>query len=571
MSTGQVSESEVRGTALHDRYYGLPEVKAESLRGIVQANIVRMLRVTDITARNEVRRAWDVISDLGRSEEVDSAHVQRVLDLVGGGAPRMPLLGKVWGIINLCEASTNFTPQQSHFRKEIWSTVREAIQTEPDETNISQMILLGAWLSGLAYREDTEVRSARFREVIASIDEKKARPENRYGMQVAAAFLSELLDADQLRLGILTVEIQGGDMQQPEFRGADLKAGYPDTMMILRQGAMHSRKKLEEGVSIGVPMTGYLVKRPLKVMVGLQRELLAKGSRITEYPDRRWSFITPGAYMHVQESFNPAEGEFVPDGLTLWVALHAIEQLKGKIVPQVRIRNAVTLIVGQVQRRIRLQMRDGSTDNVPGVLRSALDEWNVNSGAIVPFDTASVQLVDSALGLITAASKQENDGEILVAGRPEIFEVYKKELWESISLEDKLEFVRLLFREGSTHWTKLPKADRELYHLAVDPLNWDRQSEEGKLAIVQALFEPRTSKYADYVSAKQRQIMRGLTGEALDAHRLSLVSYDIKRVRGNMIAHLRDELTIKAETIRDKAGEPGEIGVVVFEKENGKA
>lgn len=566
MSTVQPSESDVsRNMALRDRYYGLPKEQAENLAGIVQANIVRMLRVTDISARNEVRQAWEVISDLGRAEMPDSAHVKQVLDLVGGSSPNIPLLGKVWGIINLCEASVNFTPEQKHFQGEIWSAVREAIQTEPDETNVSQMILLGSWLAGLAYREDVEVRANRFREIITGIDDKKARPENRWGMQVAAAFLSELLDADELHLGLLTVKITGGDKQ--EFRGSDLVAGYPDTIMILRQGSLHSKKKLEEAVTIGVPVAGYLVRRPLKVMLGLQREQLATPSRL-DYPDRRWSFITPGAYTHKAEPFVPERGQFVPDGLSLWVALHAIEQLKGKIVPPVNIRNAVSRALGELQGRIRLQMRDGTIDHVPGVLRGALDEWNAHSQPLVSFDEASRQLAASALGLIIAAS-EGRDAEFLVAGRLDIFQAFKKVLWKEISLDDKLAFAQILFKRDSLHWQKLTRGDRELYYLALDPSLWDTQTQGQQLEIARALFESRTSRYGSEISDKQRRILRTMSGEELDQRRLSMVASDIKRVRDVMMGYLQEELTIKAETIRDKAGEPGETGVVVFKEENG--
>lgn len=544
-----------------DRYYGVEEVTAERLRDIVEAHIIRMLQVTDITARKEVRRAWDVISNLGKQEEVDSDHVRRVLHLIGGGTPRMPLLGKVWGIINLCEASLRFSPEQADFRQEIWSTLREIIQTEPDQTNVSQMILVGAWAAGLAYPEADDDRATRFQEVIGGIDDTKVHPETRYGMQVAARILAELLEIDQLRLGIFTVEIQGGAKQDQEYRGLDLKKGYPDTIMILREGAIHSEKKLKEGVSLGVPSTGHLMRRPLKVMVGLQRELSQTSGRVSGYPNRRWSFLTPGSYTHSEAKNKGHDGQFSPDGLTLWVALQAVDRVKGEYVSVPEIRSAATGAIRKLQETIRLQMTDGSVQSVPGVLQNAVEEWNVSSGQQVALEEAVAQLAESAMGLIISSSEQDADGEHLLEDRSAVYETYKTALWDSIALEDKLAFAKILFREGSSHWQELGKGSQSVYHLALEPELWDQQTPEQQTEIARALFESAHSQYGKYVSDKQKQIMRRMFDEELASHRRGLVADDVKRVRSVMLAHLRRELVIRSETIRDKAGE---TAIVVF-------
>jgi hypothetical protein len=432
----------------NDRYYGLSETEANLWKSRVENTIIRMIALPDLRERLEVREAFKVIKTFGIDSTLDPEQADQILDLICHSQCHIPLLAKVWSVINLSEAAHKFPV---NYQDIIWGTVKEAIETDPDD--ISFMILVGSWITGLAYgKQDQQV--AEFSRISQLLTEYT--PEIRWGIQVAASRLTQLLDADKLRMGLLTVKIQGGVEAEPQTTKSS--TGYPDVIMILPQGSLPSAEKLSEAAAIGIPeRSGILSLRMPYVMTGIEQELQTNSlNNLQTIPDRRWTFISPSPVL-TEGSVDFIKGENQTDAVSLWIASRAIEGpgRQNKFHDVGRIKNWVTRVVNDMAQPVKyIKESTGETLEYPGIYQ--IIKGNAESVCGKQFYDAEFKekLINSATGLIVSASSDQRTNktvEIIVPTKDMIQQRFLELFWEKIPDEDRNDFIELLIDNNVTH------------------------------------------------------------------------------------------------------------------------
>ena len=347
-----------------EKLYGLEVDDAAFIRGQVESIISRMVNLMDMTERQTVRGLWHDAT-LG-DRETHRGSIATAVDLIGATDARVPLIVKSVAIIHVCHAAKGLPPEK---HTKLWQSIHEAFVTEPDD--IQYFILMGSLIGGLTSMDSDTSRYEDFQKELNTRTNKNTAVA-RFGIQVATARLAQLIHADKLHLGLFTVSIAGGN--EKEHRSSHGLLGYPDTIMILSQPKMPSEDKMKEAVAVGVPGVGVLTKRSLMAMVGMEQNNSGAGSGILDYPHRTWSFLSVGSVSAVDRM--SATHKFVPDALTLWVAVRVAEKIgSSKKVSQKYIQARIHRMVEGLGRKIEvMDIESHEKKSEHGILHHAHSE-----------------------------------------------------------------------------------------------------------------------------------------------------------------------------------------------------